>query len=62
MKDRLLTIDEVAQRLRVATITVFRLMKSGKLPFIKVSRRFTRIREKDLEVFLDRHTYGKGKT
>ncbi|MFC2002162.1 helix-turn-helix domain-containing protein [Chloroflexota bacterium] len=43
-------------------MTVFRLMKSGKLPFIKVSRRFTRIREKDLEVFLDKHTYGKGKT
>lgn len=57
-----MTIDEVAQRLRASTMTVFRLMKSGKLPFIKVSRRFTRIRAKDLENFLDKHTHGKGET
>ena len=60
MEDRLFTIEEVAEKLRVNQSTIFRLMKSGKLPYIKVSRRFTRIREKDLETFLNKHTFSKG--
>ena len=59
LEDRLLTIEEVAEKLRVNQSTIFRLMKSGKLPYIKVSRRFTRIREKDLENFLNKHTFSK---
>lgn len=59
LEERLLTIKEVADKLRVTQYTIFRLMKSGKLRHVKVSRRFTRIREKDLEAFLDRYTFGK---
>ena len=59
LEDRLLTIEEVAEKLRVNQSTIFRLMKNGKLPYIKVSRRFTRIREKDLEHFLNKHTFSK---
>ena len=59
MENQLLTIDDVAKRLRVTSATVFRLMKKGELPFVKVSRRFTRIRERDLEAFIDKHTYRK---
>ena len=59
LEDRLLTIEEIAEKLRVNQSTIFRLMKSGKLPYIKVSRRFTRIREEDLEYFLNKHTFGK---
>lgn len=60
MEDKLLTINDVAKKLRVTSATVFRLMKKGELTFVKVSRRFTRIRERDLEDFIDRHTYRKG--
>ncbi len=59
LEDRLLTIEEVAEKLRVNQSTIFRLMKSGKLPYIKVSRRFTRIREKELEYFLNKHTFSE---
>ena len=53
---RLMTIKEVAAYLRVSEQTVYRLMRSGELPSIKISaKRFTRIRPGDLEEFIERH-------
>jgi excisionase family DNA binding protein len=59
LEDRLLTVKEAAEILRVTEWTIYRLMKRGQLPFIKVGKRFTRIRRRDLEAFLDRYTVGK---
>lgn len=56
MEERLLTVKEAAGILRVTEWTIYRLMKRGQLPFVKVGRRFTRIRGRDLEAFLDRYT------
>jgi excisionase family DNA binding protein len=51
-KARFLTVQEVAQMMRVSTMTVYRLIKSGALPAIRVGKHF-RIRRTDLEDYLE---------
>ena len=47
----LLTVAEVAQVLRVSNMTVYRLIKAGELPALRVGKNY-RIREGDLEAYL----------
>ncbi len=49
--DRLLTVGEVAATMRVSNMTVYRLIKSGDLPALRVGKNY-RIRESDVDVFL----------
>ena len=51
MSERLLTIPEVAERLRVSTRTVLRLIASGQLRVLKIGRR-TLIMEREVDAFL----------
>lgn len=53
--DRLWTVAEVADHMRVSNMTVYRLIKSGQLPAIRVGKNF-RIRGSDLEAYLDAST------
>jgi excisionase family DNA binding protein len=48
----LLTPREVAEVMRVSTMTVYRLIKSGELPAIRVGKHL-RIRGADVVTFLD---------
>jgi excisionase family DNA binding protein len=48
----LLTPSEVAEQLRVSTMTVYRLIKSGELPAARISKSF-RIREADVDAYLE---------
>jgi excisionase family DNA binding protein len=45
---RLLTVDEVAQRLRLHPITVRRHIRSGRLPATRIGRS-VRVKEEDIE-------------
>ncbi len=47
----LLTVAEVADALRVSNMTVYRLIKAGDLPALRVGRNY-RIRGADLATFL----------
>ena len=47
----LLTVAEVASVLRVSNMTVYRLIKAGDLPALRVGKNY-RIREADLATFL----------
>jgi excisionase family DNA binding protein len=47
----LLTVAEVARLLRVSNMTVYRLIKAGELPALRVGKNY-RIREADLQAFL----------
>lgn len=47
----LLTVAEVARILRVSNMTVYRLIKAGELPALRVGKNY-RIRESELETFL----------
>ena len=50
--DHLFTITEVTKRCNVGRSTVYRENKADRLPFVKIGRA-TRIRESDLEAWLD---------
>jgi excisionase family DNA binding protein len=40
MDDRLLTAHEVADQLRVSTMTIYRLISRGELPAVRVGRNY----------------------
>ena len=50
--DRLLTVAEVADHMRVSNMTVYRLIKSGTLPALRVGKNY-RIRSGDLASYLN---------
>lgn len=49
--DHLLTVGEVASLMRVSNMTVYRLIKGGQLPAIRVGKNY-RIRESDVSEYL----------
>lgn len=51
-RPRYLTVAEVANDMRVSTMTVYRLIKSGELSAVRVGKSY-RIRITDLDKFLD---------
>ena len=58
--DRLLTVAEVAGTMRVSNMTVYRLIKSGDLPALRVGKNY-RIRESDVDAYLsDRSVHVEG--
>jgi excisionase family DNA binding protein len=48
---QLLTVAEVASAMRVSTMTIYRLIKSGDLPAIRVGRSY-RVRGVEVERYL----------
>lgn len=52
MDAELLTAQEVADLLRVSTMTVYRLIRQGELPAVRVGRSY-RVRRPDLEAYLE---------
>ena len=49
--DRLLTVAEVAATMRVSNMTVYRLIKNGDVPALRVGKNY-RIRESDVDAYL----------
>lgn len=49
---RFLTAAEAAERIRVSKMTVYRLIKAGKLPAVQIGKAY-RVREDDLEAYLN---------
>jgi excisionase family DNA binding protein len=56
---RLLTVREVADTMRVSNMTVYRLIRAGELPAIRVGKHF-RIRENELGEYLEAQTVRGG--
>ena len=50
-KTPFLTVAEVAGLLRVSTMTVYRLIKAGSLPAVRVGKSY-RVREDDVDRYL----------
>jgi len=48
-----LTMDEVLGYLRVTSRTIYRLIKTGDLPAVRIGRQW-RFRQSDLDAWLDR--------
>jgi excisionase family DNA binding protein len=53
--NKLLTVNEVANILRVSNMTVYRLVKSGQIPAIRVGKNY-RIKETDVNEYLIKGT------
>ena len=51
--DRILTVQEVADLLRVSTMTVYRLIKAREIHAMRVGRSY-RLRETEVESYLSR--------
>jgi len=54
-----LTIAEVAARMRVSKMTVYRLVHGGELPAVRVGRSF-RVTEDDVNDYLRKSFYDAG--
>jgi excisionase family DNA binding protein len=52
MEASLLTVAEVADLFRVSSMTVYRLIRTGELPAVRVGRSY-RVREGDLQAYLE---------
>ena len=50
-RERLLTVSEVADHMRVSSMTVYRLIKAGSLKAVRVGKNY-RIRANDLDSYL----------
>jgi excisionase family DNA binding protein len=57
---RLLTTRQVAEVLAVSPETVLRRIRSGHLPAVRIASNALRIREVELEAYLERHTTRRG--
>jgi len=53
--EKLLTVPEVAEILRVSPSTVYRRIQAGGLPAIKLGHRQVRIKQEDLDAYIDAH-------
>ena len=56
---RFMTVAEVARQLRVSNMTVYRLIKSGDMPALRVGRSF-RLREEDVRKYLEQRYMDAG--
>ncbi len=54
-----MTVAEVAARMRVSKMTVYRLLHGGELPAVRVGRSF-RVREDDVDEYLRKSFYDAG--
>ncbi len=52
MTSPLLTVAEVADLFRVSSMTVYRLIRSGELPAVRVGRSY-RVTQEDLQAYLE---------
>ena len=55
-KDRLQTVEEVAQFIRFSAKSIYQLVHRGKIPYVKVSGAL-RFKTSDLETWLEENTF-----
>jgi excisionase family DNA binding protein len=58
--EKLLTLYEVAQYLRLNKFTVYRMVERGQLPAIRVANQW-RFKEKDIDTWLEENKRAKRK-
>jgi len=53
-RDRYIKVSEIAQELRLSPMTVYRLLKSGEIPSVRIGRSF-RVQRAAFEAYLERN-------
>lgn len=59
-RDELLTIEEAADWLAISKPTLWRMVRRGEIPVVKIARRNVRIKLSDIEDYIEAH-YGRMK-
>lgn len=54
--DELLTVEEAAEWLTISKPTLWRLIRSGEIPVVKMARRTIRLKLTDLENYIEKHS------
>jgi excisionase family DNA binding protein len=62
MQDKMYTVQEIAQQLRVSERTVRNWIESGELRAFAIGKRGYRIAESDLLAFIERRKHRQGDT
>jgi excisionase family DNA binding protein len=52
----LLTVEEAAEWLTVSKPTLWRLIRGGEIPVVRMARRTIRLRLTDLENYIEKHS------
>jgi excisionase family DNA binding protein len=52
MSEQLLTVGEVAERLRISSMTIYRWIEEGRLPAMQIGKQY-RVRAADLDEVLE---------
>ena len=55
--DELLTVEEAAEWLTISKPTIWRMIRRGEIPVVKIAKRSIRIKLTDLENYIEKH-YG----
>lgn len=61
MEDQMLTVQEVAQQMKVSERTVINWIEREGLPAFPIGKRGYRISKSDLQAFIDRRKSERGK-
>ena len=61
MEEKIMTINEVAEYLKISRGTVYNLMEKGDLPFFKVSN-LTRFKMSDVIQYVERQSNAQAKS
>ena len=61
MSDELLTVSEVAERLRISSMTIYRWIEEGRLPAMQIGKQY-RVRVADLDEILESSRVGVGRS
>jgi len=57
-REELLTIEETADWLAISKPTLWRMIRRGEIPVVKIARRTIRIKLSDIENYIEQN-YGK---
>ena len=57
-KDELLTIEEAAEWLAISKPTLWRMVRRGEIPVVRIAQRTIRIKLTDLDDYIERN-YGR---
>jgi excisionase family DNA binding protein len=58
-RDELLTVDETADWLNISKPTLWRMIRRGEIPFVKIGQRNVRIKVTDIENYINKNYQGR---
>ncbi|MEM7827735.1 MAG: helix-turn-helix domain-containing protein [Candidatus Aenigmatarchaeota archaeon] len=61
MTEKLLTAKEVAQMLQLSRSAIYKSMRTGDIPYVRLTQKLVRFRISDIQAWLDKKLHNKQK-